>query len=80
MPVNEDVPALVAAFEDADAAHRAVVALEQAGFPHDAVGFVLPTDAQVGGKPVSTYSSDTIIDAPAHDARDALQGAITGGM
>jgi hypothetical protein len=86
--VNEDnlSSALVAAFEDPEAAHRAVVALEQAGFPHDAVGFISP-DGTGGARSTITTTAGagltpggTIVDAPAHNARDALQGAITGGM
>lgn len=80
MPTNETTPALVAAFEDADAAHRAVAALERAGFAHDAVGFVLPAAVNAPDTRESTAPTDVVADAPTRDVRGALQGAITGGM
>ncbi len=77
MPDDTVTPALVAAFDDAANAHAAVRALEDAGYPHEAVGFVSPADNVAG---TSAVDGGTIVDAPAHDARDALNGAITGGM
>jgi len=77
MTDNTPTPALVAAFENTDRAHDAVKALEEAGFPHDAVGFVSPADTRSGS---SAVAGGSLVDAPSHDARDALNGAITGGM
>lgn len=73
MAQNDDAPALVAVFDDRTAAERAALELEQAGFSHEDVGFVLRDEE-------TTTSGGTIVDAPAADARGALNGAITGGM
>jgi hypothetical protein len=65
--------AVVAVFEDRSAAEYAVDALEQAGFTHDHVGFVIRgSDAVAGGM---LHDADG-----AKDLRGAAAGIITGGI
>ena len=69
--VNER--AVVATFDDRVAAEYAIDALEQAGFTHDHVGFVIRgTDVAAGGM---LSSADG-----AKDMRGAAAGIITGGI
>jgi hypothetical protein len=69
----DNVPAVVAVFDDRLQAEKAVDALEQAGFPAHSIGYVIRgLDAVNGGM---------ITDAEgAKDVRGATAGAITGGM
>ena len=66
-------PAVVAVFDDRVVAENAVDALEQAGFTHDHIGYVIRgADAVAGG---------TITDASGtKDTKGALVGALEGGM
>jgi len=64
---------LVAVFEDRSAAEYAVDALEEAGFTHDHIGYVIRgTDAVAGGM---IHDADG-----AKDIRGAAAGIITGGI
>lgn len=72
MPQAENAPALVGVFDERTTAERAALELEQAGFSHEDVGFVLRDEEVVEG--------GTVVDGPVTDARSALNGAITGGM
>lgn len=65
--------ALVGVFDDRSAAERAVDALEQAGFSHDHIGFVIRGAQEVSGGMIT----DTV---GTKDAKGAVTGAITGGM
>jgi len=68
-----DERAVVAVFDDRVAAEYAVDALEQAGFTHDHVGFVIRgSDVAAGGM---LSSADG-----AKDLRGAAAGIITGGI
>src|SRR5580704_18738445 len=65
--------AVVAVFIDRSAAEYAVDALEQAGFTHDHIGFVIRgSDAVAGGM---LHDADG-----AKDMRGAAAGIITGGI
>lgn len=65
--------AVVAVFDDRSAAEYAVDALEQAGFTHDHIGYVIRgSDAVAGGM---LHDADG-----AKDMRGAAAGIITGGI
>jgi hypothetical protein len=72
MPQADNSPAVVAVFDDREAAEKAVLTLEREGFSHEDVGFVLRDE--------EAARTGTIVDGPARDTRSALNGAITGGM
>jgi len=66
-------PAVVGIFEDRLKAEDAVDALEQAGFQHDRIGYVIRGhDAVAGG--MITDASGT------KDGKGAIAGMVTGGM
>lgn len=76
-PVTPDsataTPAVVGVFDERVAAEYAVDALEQAGFTHDQIGFVIRgSDVSAGGM---LSSADG-----AKDGRGAAAGIITGGI
>src|ERR1700722_3245622 len=64
---------VVAVFEDRSAAGYAVDALEQAGFTHDHIGFVIRGSDAVAGGMLSDADG-------AKDLRGAAAGIITGGI
>ncbi len=73
MNEKDDVPAVVAVFDDRLQAEKAVDALEQSGFPAHSIGYVI--------RGLDAVSGGMITDAEgAKDVRGATAGAITGGM
>lgn len=66
-------PAMIATFEDRVAAENAVDALEQAGFTHQQIGFVIRGHDAVAGGMITDTSG-------AKDSRGAVAGMIEGGM
>ena len=64
---------VVAVFDARDAAEYAVDALEQAGFTHDHIGFVIRGSDVVAGGMLSSADG-------AKDGRGAAMGIITGGV
>jgi len=65
--------AVVAVFDDRWAAEQAVDALQQAGFPHDTLGYAIRGDDAVRG--------GMIVDAEGtKDGKGAAAGMVTGGL
>ncbi len=74
MATSESVePAVVAVFQERDAAENAVDALHQAGFAPDKIGFVIRGREEVAGGMITDTEGTK-------DAKGALAGAVTGGV
>ena len=73
MTETDDVPAVVAVFNDRLQAEKAVDALDQAGFPAHSIGYVMRGSDAVNGGMITDADG-------AKDIRGAEAGAITGGV